>query len=114
MSCKGKFWIEEFSELFCKFDPVPLPSMSFSEQLNAVMQLFIIVGILMCVFMAISRNSLWWLGFVFMAFGGLLTVILFYSLRNMQCTENYKDEQRSRSTLVKKAARPCPKKTIFG
>jgi hypothetical protein len=110
MSCKGKFWIEEFSELFCKFDPVPLPSMSFSEQLNAVMQLFIIVGILMCVFMAISRNSLWWLGFVFMAFGGLLTVILFYSLRNMQCTENYKDVQRSRSTSIEKAARPCPKK----
>ena len=89
MSCEGKFWTEKFSDFFCKFDPVPLPSMSFSEQLNAVMQLFIVVGVLVCVFMAISKNTFWWLGLVFIVFGGLLTVILFYSLRNMQCKENY-------------------------
>ncbi len=107
MSCEGKFWTEKFSDFFCKFDPVPLPSMSFSEQLNAVMQLFIVVGVLVCVFMAISKNTFWWLGLVFIVFGGLLTVILFYSLRNMQCKENYTESSTRRHTPVKNTPRPA-------
>jgi len=89
MSCEGKFWTEKFSELFCNFEIIPLPSMSFSEQLNAIVKLSVLIGLLICFFMAISRNSRWWYGLVFMAVGILLTVILFYSLRNMKCTENY-------------------------
>ena len=76
MSCEGKFWTEKFSELFCNFEIIPLPSMSFSEQLNAIVKLSVLLGLLICFFMALSRNSRWWYGLVFMAVGILLTVIL--------------------------------------
>ena len=87
MPCKGEFWIQELSELVCDWEFIPLPSMKLSEQMNALTRFFILLGIILIFFLGP------WPSLVVMLSGILLSTILFYSLRKMRCTENYKSHQ---------------------
>ena len=45
--CEDKFWLENYSDLFCEIDPIPLASMSLNRQLNAITRLFFLLTLLM-------------------------------------------------------------------
>ena len=39
--CKNKFWLENYTDLFCEIDIIPLTKMSLARQLNALSRLSI-------------------------------------------------------------------------
>jgi len=80
--CEDKFWLENYSDLFCEIDPIPLASMSLNRQLNAMTRLFFLLTLLMAPMC--GPKSI----FFFIA-GLIFIIILFYTLRNMDCRENF-------------------------
>ena len=42
--CEDKFWLENYADLFCEIDPIPLASMSLNRQLNAMTRLFFFIN----------------------------------------------------------------------
>ena len=43
--CKNKFWLENYSDLFCEIDIIPLTHMSLARQLNALSRLIFLITI---------------------------------------------------------------------
>ena len=82
LTCENKFWSERFVELFCELDPIPLTSMSLERQLNALTRLVILITILLIP--CCGLKSL-----IFLGVGIVFIIILFYSLRNMDCKEHF-------------------------
>ena len=81
--CKDKFWIDNYTDLFCDIDPIPVPSMNLNKQLNALTRLIFFITLLLAPFGGTQT-------IFFLIFGIIFVIILFYSLRNMNCKENYK------------------------
>ena len=44
--CKNKFWLENYSDLFCEIDIIPLTNMSLALQLNALTRLIFLITLL--------------------------------------------------------------------
>lgn len=82
LTCENKFWSERFIELFCELDPIPLTSMSLERQLNALTRLVILITILLIPCCGLKSLIFFGIGIVFI-------IILFYSLRNMDCKEHF-------------------------
>ncbi len=82
LTCENKFWLERFAELFCELDPIPLTSMSLERQLNALTRLVVLITILLIPCCGIKSLIFFGVGIVFI-------IILFYSLRNMNCKEHF-------------------------
>ena len=80
--CEDKFWLENYSDLFCEIDPIPLASMSLNRQLNAITRLFFLLTLLMAPMGGIKSIFFFIAGLIFI-------IILFYTLRNMDCRENF-------------------------
>ena len=80
--CKNKFWLENYSDLFCEIDIIPFTHMSLARQLNALSRLVFIITLIIAPFTGLQSIYFFIAGIVFI-------IILFYSLRNMDCKENY-------------------------
>ncbi len=80
--CKNKFWLENYSDLFCEIDIIPLTHMSLARQLNALSRLIFLITLIIAPFTGLQSIYFFIAGIVFI-------IILFYSLRNMDCKENY-------------------------
>ena len=81
-ACENKFWLEKISELFCEIDIIPLSSMDLNGQLNTVTRLLLLLSI---IFAPVCGPYI----FIFLILGLIFVIILFYSLRNMNCSEKY-------------------------
>ena len=91
---KNKFWLENISNLFCKFTLLPLHGMSVAEQMNSLSRLSIMIFFILLL-----------LGFrfsgLFLVISLLFIIILYYIERNSM--ERFKTEykyknKRKRST----------------
>ena len=80
--CKNKFWLENYSDLFCEIDIIPLTRMSLARQLNALSRLIFLITLIIAPLTGLQSIYFFIAGIVFI-------IILFYSLRNMDCKENY-------------------------
>ena len=80
--CKNKFWLENYTDLFCEIDIIPLTKMSLARQLNALSRLIFLITLIIAPFTGLQSIYFFIAGIVFI-------IILFYSLRNMDCKENY-------------------------
>lgn len=81
-ACENKFWLEKISDLFCEIDIIPLSSMDLNRQLNAITRLILLVTI---IFAPVCGPYI----FIFLILGLIFVIILFYTLRNMNCSEKY-------------------------
>ena len=81
-ACENKFWLEKISELFCEIDIIPLSSMDLNGQLNAITRLILLLSI---IFAPVCGPYI----FIFLLLGLIFVIILFYTLRNMNCSEKY-------------------------
>lgn len=84
MRCKKQFWVENFLDLFCTFDVLPMQDMTLEEQMNAITR----VVLLMFLFLFIIDFAH---DFLFLVCALLFIIILYYSITGMQkkCREDY-------------------------
>jgi len=91
--CKNKFWLENYSDLFCEIDIIPLTHMSLARQLNALSRLIFLITLIIAPFTGLQSIYFFIAGIVFI-------IILFYSLRNMDCKENYQPCAFNRTAIA--------------
>jgi len=110
-ACENNFWLEKISDLFCEIDIIPLSSMDLNRQLNAITRLILLLTI---IFAPVCGPYI----FIFLILGLIFVIILFYSLRNMNCSEKYVllEEYTPKNQIHKKDGHKVtycnPKKTL--
>lgn len=96
MVCQNKFWTQQFSELFCNLQVIPLSGMSLEQQMNALTRLSLIIF-----FIILLLNWRWGLGFLFLSF---TFIIIFYYIQKRKMNKDIENFELPRYLLTQDQA----------
>lgn len=81
------FWLEDPSSLMQTFDIIPNPDMTDAERLNAMTRVIIAISAIMY----LIKYPAWW---IFLSFGIILVVILWFIMKGQEYTYNTREYLR--------------------
>lgn len=98
INCNNKFWLENISNLLCKFQIIPTKNMNIETKMNSITRLVIIIYILLILFSHNKYNALY-----FLLISLIFIIILYYiqkkDMENFK--ENYEQPNKSIKFVVK-------------
>lgn len=103
MGCKQKFWIENFPDLLCSSDVIPLNNMSLENQMNSLTRLVFLIFVILLV--TGSKYSI-----IFFVFSVVVIIVLYFIKRKKMenyTIEHFNDTRRNTATSNIEYYRPA-------